>query len=159
MASVMQMRFELTGLKDVLGRLAQFQKQGTRSRILRPALQAATKPMLDLARSTVRIRTGVLRKSLARKTKTYRKNGVVVVIIGPRKGFKKLATIKRGRNKGKKIYADPIRYAHLVEFGTYRTRAYPFLRPAFHRLKARAVAIMKAKIMEGIHKELARRRP
>lgn len=157
----MQMRFRLTGLQDVLGRLAQFQRQTTRSKILRPALQAATKPMLATAKSLARIRTGVLRKSLARKTKTYRKSGIVVVIIGPRKGFKRLAKIKKGRGKGTYILVDPIRYAHFVEKGTYRTRAYPFLRPAFHQNKAAAERIMRTKILEGINRELAKggRRP
>ena len=74
---------------------------------------------------------GLLRKSLGYKVKTYTKTGTAVAVCGPRKGFREqIGVVSRGKDKGKPIFADPQKYAHLVENGTRRTSAKPWLRPA-----------------------------
>jgi HK97 gp10 family phage protein len=75
---------------------------------------------------------GLLKKSLYRKVKTYRNSGVIVGVVGARKGFKQvIGTRVRGKNKGSPIYADPTKYLHLVELGTSRrTKATHFLEDA-----------------------------
>ena len=67
-----------------------------------------------------------------KKTRT----GQLTARVGPRSGFKgkslgkKLS--KRGKTKGQMTerFADPVNYAHLVEYGTSRAPAQPFIRPA-----------------------------
>src|SRR5437762_3000389 len=64
-------------------------------------------PILQIeARNAVR---GLLRKSLGRKQKTYRGSGVVVGVVGARRGFAKQV--------GGKI-VDPVRYGPIVESRT-----------------------------------------
>jgi len=76
-------------------------------RILRPALNNEGTKVLKAARRNINPDTGLLRKSLGKKTKTY-PDGGVVVIVGPRYGFKQVI-----KGKGK----NPVNYMHLVEFG------------------------------------------
>lgn len=95
----------------------------------------------------------LLKKSIGQKVKTY-KSGVVVGIVGPRKGFR--AEIGKRVRKGKKsnvgdpIYADPVNYAHLVELGTKHSKAQPFLRPALEESKDEIRAIFAEEIRAGL---------
>ncbi len=66
------------------------------------------------AKAGVPKRTGLLRKSIGYKVKTYRASKTVIVLIGPRKGY-------RFQVKGK--WVNPTKYAHLVEFGRKRVIA------------------------------------
>jgi HK97 gp10 family phage protein len=72
---------------------------------------------------------GALKKSIGHKVRVYKR--AVVAIVGPRDGFReRIGTVSRGKNKGKPIYNNPSKYAHLVELGTRHSKAQPFLRPA-----------------------------
>lgn len=77
-------------------------------RVMRKAVRAGANPIVRTARQNVPRSTGLLRKSLGTKVKTYN-NGTIVAIIGPRTGFKQLVNGKP---------RNPTKYAHLVEFGT-----------------------------------------
>ena len=143
-------RGELTGLRDALNSLKAV-KRSAGSRILRKGLAAASKPMLDTARRLVPRRTGLLRKSLGRKIKTYRSTGTVVVMIGPRTGFKRVVRVKGRRTFQRN---DPTHYAHLVERGTVHSRATPFLRPAFDQHKAAGEETVARVIREELAKAL-----
>lgn len=88
---------------------------------------------------------GLLKKSLGQKVKTYAKSNTVVAIVGPRKGFRKrIGTITRGKNKGQPVYADPVKYAHLVELGTRHSSPKPFLRPASNVGARTMAAVMRS---------------
>lgn len=51
--------------------------------------------------------------------------------VGARGGFNlKIGTYTRGKKKGKAINRDPRYYSHLVEYGTSKMPARPFIRPA-----------------------------
>lgn len=113
----------------------------------RRALTKASTPTVKAARARVRKESGTLKKSLDKKVKTYVRSGVVVAIVGPRSGFK-------GEYKGK--VRRPSFYAHLVEFGTSKTPARPFLRPAMASTKSRSVSIYRSEIKGFIDKEAAR---
>ena len=80
---------KVDGLKDVMAKLATLQKQTTRSKILRKAVNAAARPMLQEARARVPVDSGWLKKSLGLRIQTYRSSGTVVAVIGPRTGFQK----------------------------------------------------------------------
>ena len=150
----------LEGLDKVLANLGQLAKQSTRSKILRKAVNAAARPMLQQARQTVPVDTGWLKKSLAVRIQTYRNTGAVVAVIGPRSGFQKnRKTGKRSRTAfGDKLAAKtnrrPTYYAHLVELGTIKTAARPFLGASFEAQKATALELMRQYIEAGVVAEL-----
>lgn len=77
-------------------------------RVLRPALTAEGSKVVTQGKRLVPQATGLLKKSLGKKTKTYTGSGTVIVVVGPRSGFK---TVIAGKKH------DPTKYAHLVEFG------------------------------------------
>jgi len=85
-------------------------------RVMRPALSAEGTKVVQAARQKVPQETGLLKKSLGKKVKTYTDTNAVVAIVGPRSGFRQIID---GRPK------NPVKYAHLVEFG-----ARPHLMPA-----------------------------
>ena len=98
--------------------------------------------------------SGLLRKSIAKKVKTYATSGTVVAVIGPRAGFGKVVVVDK--KTGRTQYRDPLHYSHLVEFGTKSTKAQPFLRPAYDGAKAAALALIESKAREEIAKEAAK---
>lgn len=79
--------------------------------------------------------TGQLYKSIGLTVRRVRRKLQYVnrytARVGPRGGFRiTTGTYTRGKNKGKPIYRDPRYYAHLIEYGTSRQPARPFIRPA-----------------------------
>ena len=84
------------------------------NRIVRPAVASASRVILKSAKAHVPVRHGTLRKSLGFKVKTYRASNQVIGLVGPRKE----TSLTEVLPKGKAIRHRPVRYAHLVEFGT-----------------------------------------
>lgn len=102
----MKIKAEIKGAKELQDLLRKF-TPAVQRRILRPALNVEGTRVLQEARARVPVDTKLLRRSLGKRTRTY-KNGTVLVIVGPRRGFKEQID---GR------YKNPSKYAHLVEFG------------------------------------------
>lgn len=138
-------RVRVRGLKRLKKEL-----EGVPEKLRRKALRAgqtkASRIIITEARNRVPVRFGLLKKSLGRKSKTYRKTGTVVSVIGPRKGFR---TERVGQAN---IYDDPVKYAHLVEYGTSHSSPKPFLRPAWDHNKGR---ILREQV-EAIRRVLAK---
>jgi HK97 gp10 family phage protein len=161
------LRGKLEGLGDVFAALDGLGRT-IRNKILRASLVAATTPMLKAAQQRVRKSSGLLRKSLGRKVKTYRRNGTVAVMIGPRRGHGKPVILKEeeifrqfgGRTikirnprvRAMRITRNPVRYAHLIEKGTKTRAARPFLAPAFSSTKAQAENIFRARVASELLK-------
>lgn len=136
-----------------------------RNQILRKAINAASKVVLDAARKLVPVETGMLKKSLAVRIQTYRSTGTVVGVIGPRTGYKKTRQGKVLTSFGRKIKStgrNPSKYAHLIEFGhniarpkgklVGYARARAFLRPAFDQNKAAIEKLLTERVAEEIEK-------
>lgn len=115
------------------------------NRVVRRAANSAMGVMVKAAKAKCPKDTGTLKKSLGKKAKTYKNNGITWVAVGPRTGFETIG------EDGKKN--DPNKYAHLVEKGTYKTKAQPFLRPAFDETKGKVLKDLEAKIKQGIQRE------
>lgn len=132
------------GLEQLLGKLQDLDKK-VRKTVLRKATTAAGQVILKRARQGAKqvAELGLLSKSLGKKVKVY-SSGVAVAIVGPRSSFRKPAVRSRGKWAPAPVrpsgYADPVKYAHLVERGTYRTRAHPFIRPAIEGTTAEVLA-------------------
>lgn len=130
----------LAAVKAALDKAARKVKQ----KATRKAANAGSRIVLWAMKAAVRNVTGLLRKSLGRKVKAYRDTGVAVGIVGPRtKQFKVLLrTARKGKNAGKPVYANPTQYAHLVDRGTSRSRAFPFREPVQQATREQVKAAM-----------------
>jgi len=113
---------KLVALGDVVG-----------VKVLRGALMDAATPIVKAAKEKVPVIEGILQKSI-RKRGFVRKTGasVVDVYVGPMKP------------KGWR--------GHFIEFGTSRSRAKPFLRPAFDQEWRNSVKIFSIKLAKRIDK-------
>lgn len=122
-------------------------------RVLRGAVNVATTPIVKSAKAKASKQSGLLRKSLGKKVKTYVDKNTVVGIVGP-----KTSTV--GEYKGKK--RRPANYAHLVEKGRIdeagnAVPAKPFLRPAYDETEPQVLGTMRGKLAEGVMKEAKRK--
>lgn len=165
---------EMTGLTDLLAQLNTM-KQGARNKVLRPAVAVGVQIVAKAVKAKapvnlkVYVRTkavkgggtkqvnvrGVLKKAVGSTVKVGR-GGVIVGKVGVRRGFKVSGGIvSRGPNKGKTIWHDPARIAHLVELGhggPHPAPAHSFMRAGFDESKATASSAM---IAEGKERLLA----
>jgi HK97 gp10 family phage protein len=181
----------LQGLDEVLRRFAGIEKVFRAA--TRKGINEATKLVLSAAKANVPRRTGSLKKSLGRKVvalKGDRKG--YIGIVGPRKD---ISEKERGRlqrefeqgkrkrppggpkfrkvvkHKGREILVNPVKYAHLVEYGTKpsiakgkvlsdgetvfgkRTKGSaprPFLRPAWEGNKAACELVILAELRDAL---------
>lgn len=106
-------RIELTGADGLIDLLRTLPAKRLLPEISK-GMRAVGSKTMRAARSYLRkghgLDTGYLRKSLGvRKVKTYKKEGRVVMFLGPRRGFRGLTSAHRMH--------DPFYIAHLVEFG------------------------------------------
>ncbi len=154
-------------LQGVLRTLAAIDKKAAR-KALRRAVTLAARLVREDAKARLSaqgaVRTGLLRKSLGVKLKSNFPKGYVYGVVGPRRGFKReigqmieanaIRSLERrgARIDRKPVYADPVRYAHLVEYGTKHSQAKPFMRPALDENKTRVIDLMTSVIREAIAK-------
>lgn len=130
------------------------------------ALRAGMVPVrrATIANAAATKDTGLLQKSIGLTVRRIRKKGQntnrYTARVGPRTGFKKslgtrIAKVTKGNRKAGKPYEafqDPVRYAHLVELGTSRSAAKPFIRPALDSQQGEIIERMA----QGYNKGLAR---
>lgn len=108
------------------------------------AVKAGAKLVQQRAKPSAPKRTGALRQSIGIKSqKGSRGKTLALAVIGARS---KVAKTLRGKT------VRPAKYAHLVERGTRRSRANPFLKPA---LDSQKVQISRA-ILDALAAEIQR---
>jgi HK97 gp10 family phage protein len=148
---------EITGIDDLAKGLKAIGKK-MRTEIASEAVTTALVPMVNEARALAgKSRdTGALQESIGVKVKPYKRGAVIFGIVGPRRGFKKPDPSGKG-------FRDPVKYAHLVEYGHHTKAAsgkfggakkrekitaetatayvlpQPFMRPAFAKTKGQMV--------------------
>lgn len=132
---IMAMSMRLTGDKE----LKRFMKRLPKKvkKVQRSAVSAMATPVLKQARKNAPKRTGTLRKSLGKKSRTY-KSGTVIAVVGPRNG-------KGVMVNGK--WHDPAKIAHIVESRN------PFLEPAMDSRAGEAQQVYTDKLRERIQVE------
>jgi len=141
-------------------------------RVVSQASRKAFTPVVKTAKQLAPTDTGQLRKSIGVKQKKYPRAGRIVTLVGPRTGF--AISIERETPLGKrKTKRDPVKYGHLVEFGTSAhmilvdmkdgayehpgSAAQPFMRPAFDGNINRSKQIMKSELAAGVIREAKRK--
>lgn len=117
--------------------------QQVQRRAMKQALMKAAQPGLKAARAKVPTRHGHLRKALKKKGKTFGKFNAYV-IVGPDRNY----AAKVG---GKTV--KPVKYAHLVEFGTMEQAPEAYMRPAFESETAEMKKIYEREIGLALEKQ------
>ena len=142
---------EVKGLRDLDLKLSRLGEVAGK-KALRGAMMDAASPIWKAARenaSSIKD-SGALAAAMGRWFKQFKKNQFAV-FIGPRSKSRKgvqLWTSLHGREpKGGRL-----RHAHLVEFGTRKDPAQPFLRPAFDANWRQAAQIFARRLRERINK-------
>ncbi|MEM6560039.1 MAG: HK97-gp10 family putative phage morphogenesis protein [Planctomycetota bacterium] len=118
-------------------------------KVSRSAVSAAATPVAKAARRNAPKESGLLRKSIGRRVRTYTERGTVIALVGPRRNFS-------GEHEGERRV--PANYAHLVENGHLAPDGSfvppkPFLRPALDASKGEAMNKLRQKTAEGIERE------
>jgi HK97 gp10 family phage protein len=147
---------KITGTKEIqqaLNRLPIELQRSAETAVLR----AGAKPINKLARAKAPKQSGLLKKSIGINVKKVR--GVTSARVGARKGWRvevgeKEITVGKIIRKRKKVkvYKDPTKYSHLVEYGTSHSAAKPFIRPAVEQSGNQVIDAMA----EGYDKYLGR---
>lgn len=142
------MGVQLTGTRELLAALEALPKELRRS-VESGALRAGMAPVRKSARALLNQSkdTGLLQKSLGLTVKKSRKGGQYTARVGPRSGF---AQVVMKNGKPKKV--NPVKYAHLVEYGTSRSAAKPFIRPAVEANEGRIIDEMAKGYEKGMDK-------
>lgn len=148
------------GLRELQVALKQLPQNIGRN-VLRGAVSAGATVVRNEAKQRARVYTGkvsaghpppgTLKRSIYQKQKRELSSAVQqTFIVGIRKG-------KKYRNQGKKgnMSMDAF-YASMVEFGTSKMAARPYLRPAFEAKKEQAVSAIKAYLEKRIPEEAAK---
>jgi HK97 gp10 family phage protein len=155
----------LKGLDPILDRLRQLPPRAA-NRAMRRALRKGGNVIRDVARSNARaidnpetsnaIFRNIVVQGGGRRTER-REGGPVmrVGVLGGARNYAAYGEIKTGRS-GKGNPGGDTWYWRLVEFGTARTRARPFMRPAMQSGSAAAFAAVAAAAPAELDKELAK---
>jgi len=131
---------EVIGMDKLLHSLKVFPER-VQKNVLSGAVRAGTKPILTEAKIRVPKDTGNLKKSLGVIKRRSRDKTKLRFSITPRKG---------GKNDGF--------YAHMIEFGTSRQQAQPFMRPAFENKANECLSAVKDYMAKRIEKEIIKAR-
>lgn len=129
------------GLKPWLRKLAQLRSPRARA-VRRKAMMDASSPLLKTTKALVLRETGLLARSLGRRVRSYRGGAVVVVIIGPRSGFKQEVQRRRGVT-----LSNPTKYAHLTEKKAH------WLERSEEQTREQVISNLKDSLARGIEQE------
>ena len=127
---------KLEGLKELDAKLARLDTK-TGFRVLRSALMEASKPMFLLARQNASATgvkgfdAGATAAAMGRWTKKIKEKRTVL-FLGPKNKAKKALNLWNQKHGGD---VKRLNHFHLVEFGSIKGPAQPFLRPAFDTTK------------------------
>lgn len=147
---------QLTGFKELAAALRELPERVARND-LRAAVNAGASVVKKAAIAKAPEDTGALKANLYQK-QIREQSGPMrqTFYVGVRRGVAKYANTKANRRSGKAGTAyktdGTTWYWRLVEFGTSKMAAKPFLRPAFESQKEAAVKAIGDKLDERIQK-------
>ena len=150
MANSLKIGLKVSGVDDLLEVLKQLPPKVEQD-VIGAALAVPARKLAKAAREFIRMGTrgtGLLEKSIIFTVRKARKKGLIISLIGPRRGVFVI------NPQGEKVNAT--RYAHLIEFGHLNrdgsmTAARPWLRPAIKQ----AQYFVTADIAEGLRRGIA----
>lgn len=146
----------VSGFRELEAALAELPKATGRN-VLKRTLIKAGQPIAERARELVPVQSGQLKSSIMISPRIKNTVGYAEYSAAMRAGLGKEAAVRALRDvrrsaKGSfaEMFVGPAVpagfYGHLVEFGTSRTQAQPFMRPAWDAMQGRALAIIRAEL-------------
>lgn len=133
-------KMDVHGLKELERKLRELPEKLAKNG-LRAAVAAGSRLVASEARRRVPVDSGTLKRSIyTKQIREESNNQQQTFYVGSRHGKKEQA-------KGRDAYYFPF-----VEFGTEKSPAHPFMRPAFESTKEKAVEAVKTKLAERIEK-------
>lgn len=126
---------------------------------LRYAVFQAAKVIKSQAIANAPVDTGLLKKNIV--TARQRKNpkgreGYFIEVRRKRRHYANTkANVRKGR-VGKTYDQRDAFYGMFIEFGTYRTHARPFMRPAYEQKKEEALVVFRDSFARGINMAVAK---
>jgi len=131
---------EIKGVKELLHSLKQF-PQNIQKNVITGAIRAGCKPIVNSAKSYVPVDSGNLKKSIGIVKRKSRDKTKIRFSVTPR---------RKGKYDGF--------YAHIVEFGTSKMAAQPFMRPAYESQDNESIDEVKKYMAKRIDKEILKAR-
>lgn len=167
------MPLKVDGLRELQEQLLEVRNDLSAQKALVRAARKALEPVLEDARRRVPVDTGLTRDSL--KIATRRKAGkdsdavavaglrVAVGKGGGRRDIRKAKEASSGEKAQRAAQREAWRRSahwrwHFIEFGTAKTPAKPFIRPAFDPKADAMVQTVKAEIAKDIQRALKKKR-
>ena len=125
--------------------------KGLKNKVLRIAMNKASATVKAAVVSNAPSRFGYLKKSIRIKVKNYKGGSVWIAVVGPKSDFKKnKGKYKTGEKKGTPIVHRPSNYARLLEKGTSKMKARPFLKPALQATQSTYMKVLQASIKQQV---------
>lgn len=151
----MKVDIKVQGLKELGQQMDKLDKK-VRNRIARAATAAGARHIRDTAKAMVPVDTGQLKQNIVVKKFRDRqpdKTLYGIGLISKESTYGDTKTNRRKGRAGKSYWTDKAYYGHMVEFGTRKMPAQPFLRPALETQKEQTVAVVKKRLTEELVKE------
>jgi HK97 gp10 family phage protein len=145
-----------SGFRDLDRALAELPK-ATGKNVLKRTLMKAAEPIADKARELVPVDRGDLKASISVSARIKNKVGNAEFSAAMRAGLGKAAAVQAMRDARREasgsfaeMFVGPAVpkgfYGHLVEFGTNRAAAQPYMRPAWDATQGVSLDIVKAEL-------------
>ncbi len=129
---------EIKGLKELSKALKAF-PQNVQNNILNSAVRAGIVTIQKEAKKNVSVRKGVLKKAIVIKKRRPKNKNRIKFQLG----------IQQGGN-------NDAYYGHIVEFGSSKMEAKPFMRPALESKADEVINEVRKKMQQRIDKEIER---
>jgi hypothetical protein len=123
-------RVKITGFRGIGKAIESLEKKAGK-KVIRKGVTKGSQVYTKALKERAPKQTGLLKKSLGQRIKSYKGGRTVVGLSGPRSGFKKEVEVKIRNKKGTRIIArkkevrDPRKYAHITEAKR------PWMKPTF----------------------------
>lgn len=129
---------EIKGLKELSKALKAF-PENIQNNILNSAIRAGIVTIQKEAKKNVPKREGILKKAIVIKKRRPKNKNMIKYQLGIRQGSK-----------------DDAYYGHIVEFGSSKMEAKPFMRPALESKADEVINEVRKKMQQRIDKEIER---
>lgn len=142
---------QLIGDKELRRKLLSL-AENTQRKVTRQAVNKAATPVVRSAKSKVSVQSGLLKKSMGKRVKTYKQTQTVVAVIGAKRSTS-------GTYRGK--LRRPANYSHLAHNGFVTTDGKqvpgnPFLQQAMAEQEGNALSTLKTEMATGIIREASK---